>query len=114
MNINPFWYVCITVRFSLIFIVRWLYNKVNNKKMIKIILSIFLAIIGIGFLYKAITGSNNETQIAKVFWHETRAVHATLYLLASYYLVNDNINMCSLILFTDLLFSFSYRLLLNY
>ena len=35
--------------------------------MIKIILSIFLAIIGIGFLYKAITGSNNETQMLSMY-----------------------------------------------
>ena len=34
MKINPFWYLCITVRFSLILIFRWLYSTIDNKKMI--------------------------------------------------------------------------------
>ena len=113
MNINPFWYLCITVRFSLIFIIRWIYSSISDKKTSRIVLGTFLLVIGTGFLYKAITGSNNETQIAKVFWHETRAVHAVLFLLAGFYLMKDNLNMCSLLLFTDLMFSFFYRTLLN-
>ena len=113
MIVNPYWFICIIVRFSLILLVRWLYNTINNKKLIKISLSVFLMIIGIGFVYKGFTGSNNEIQIAKVFWHETRYVHGILYLLAGFYLLNDNLNMCSLILLTDLVFSFMYRILLE-
>lgn len=113
MDVNPFWYLCITVRFTLIFFIRWLYNTIKDKKMIRIILGTFLLIIGAGFLYKSIIGSNNEIQIAKVFWHETRAVHSVLYLLSGFYLLKDNLNMCSLLLFTDLMFSFFYRFILN-
>ena len=65
---------------------------------------------GLGFIRNGIIGSNNEVQVAKVFWHETRITHGILYILSSYYLYIDNLNMNSIILFTDLLFSFSYRL----
>ena len=68
---------------------------------------------GSGFMYKGYFGSNNEIQICKVFWHETRYLHGILYILSSYYLIKNNINMVSSVLFTDLLFSFSYRLLTN-
>ena len=39
---------------------------------------------GLGFLYKSFTGTNNETQIKEVFWHETRIIHAILFILGSY------------------------------
>ena len=54
---------------------------------------------------------NKEIQINKVFWHETRLLHGVLYLLAAYYLFNNNLNMNSLVLFIDIVFSLSYRLL---
>ena len=34
----------------------------------------------------------NIGKIAKVFWHETRYVHGSLYLLAAYYLYKKNID----------------------
>ena len=104
MKIHNFWYVCITVRILLIFLVYVLH------KHIKAYTSLILLPIGIGFLYKFITGSNEETQLAKVFWHETRLVHGMLLIFASYYLYIGNLNMNSIILFTDLLFSFTYRI----
>lgn len=102
MNINKLWYVCIIVRLSMILIIRYFNNK---SKFIPLI----LMAMGLGFMFKAITGSNNETQIAKVFWHETRYVHGSLYLLAAYYLYKNNLDMNSMILFTDVIFSFIYR-----
>ena len=68
-----------------------------------------LLLMGIGFIYKGFTGSNNEIQADKVFWHETRYVHGMFYLLASFYLSKNNINMTSLVLFSDIIFSFLYR-----
>lgn len=105
MKIHPIWYFCIFVRISIIYLIR--YFKKRNK--FKDLLPIILLIMGSGFIYNGITGSNNEIQVAKVFWHETRYVHGTLYLLAAYYLYNNNLDMNSLVLFTDIIFSFLYR-----
>lgn len=105
---HPLWLVCVCVRISIIFIIRYLY-KFRKNKFYKIMPAIIL-FFGLNFIRKGITGSNNEMQIAKVFWHETRIVHGALVTLASYYLYIDNLNMNSIILFTDLLFSFTYRL----
>ena len=72
-------------------------------------ISIILFAIGGGFIYKGIFGSNNEKQINKVFWHETRFLHGMLYILSGFYLFKENINMTSLVLLLDLISSFFYR-----
>jgi hypothetical protein len=113
MKINPLWYICLIVRLSLLFSIAYFYTKSENKKTVKIIGSLILLIMGLGFVWKAIFGSNNEIQISKVFWHETRYVHGLLYILASLYLYNDNIKMSSLLLFLDIVFSVSYRISTN-
>jgi hypothetical protein len=107
MKIHPLWYVCLFIRFSIIYIIRFFYERKNLKK----IFTLILTVMGLGFIYKWITGSNKEIQINKVFWHETRLLHGVLYLLAAYYLFNNNLNMNSLVLFIDIVFSLSYRLL---
>ena len=109
MNINPLWFACIIVRISIIFIIRYLTQLYKKNRILFLILSSILFLMGIGFLYKGRFGSNNEIQIARVFWHETRYVHGILYILSAFYLFNENVNMASLILFTDVLFSFLYR-----
>ena len=106
---HPLWILCVIVRISIIFIIRFLY-KYRKNKLYKIVPAIVLLLMGLGFIRNGIFGSNNEIQVAKVFWHETRIVHGALLALASYYLYIDNLNMNSIILFTDLLFSFTYRL----
>ena len=106
MKIHPLWTVCIFVRVLLILILR----KINHKKTIGLIV---LLLIGSGFLYKYFTGSNNEYQIRKVFWHETRIVHGLLYIMAAYFLLVGNINMMSLILVLDIVMSFLYRIFWN-
>jgi hypothetical protein len=68
---------------------------------------------GIGFMIKGYTGSNDEIQICKVFWHDTRYIHGMFYLLSSYYLYKKDIDMVSLLLLNDLIFSISYRLYTN-
>lgn len=104
MVIHPLWYLCLSVRVALIFGVRYLYF-IKQKKIAVIILTL----IGLGFIYQALTGSNNEIQINKVFWHETRITHGLLYLLSVYYLLTNNIDMSSVILGLDVLFSIIYR-----
>ena len=102
------WILCIAVRLSIPFIIDYFY-KFNNK--ITKYIAMLLLFVGSFFLYKAIFGSNNEIQIAKVFWHETRYVHSALYLLAGLYLFHNNIIVTKSLLFTDLYFSIVYRLI---
>nr|QDY52301.1 hypothetical protein 6_13 [Mimiviridae sp. ChoanoV1] len=109
MNIHPLWLICILVRSILILVIRYF----NNNKYLKNIFTFILALMGFGFIFKSLAGSNNEIQVKKVFWHETRLVHGILYILASYYLFNNNLNMNSIVLLTDLLFSLSYRFILR-
>lgn len=106
MNINNLWYICLIVRISFIFLIRYLYKEPFEN-----ILPYIVMLMGIGFIYKGITGSNDEIQVAKVFWHETRYTHGILYLLASIYLYNGNIDMSTLLLSSDVIFSIMYRLL---
>ena len=115
MNINPLWYVCLLVRVSIIFIFCFLSNSkvFKSHPIVKNVLAAVLFAIGAGFIYKGVFGSNNEVQLSKVFWHETRFVHGALYILASYYLYQNNIKMNSLVLTTDILFSIMYRLYMN-
>ena len=68
---------------------------------------------GLGFIYKGFTGSNSEIQVKKVFWHETRYVHGMFYVLAAFYLSKNNVNISSLLLLSDLIFSFLYRFILQ-
>ena len=112
MNIHPLWLACIFVRFSLIFVIRYVYENVKDDYL-HILIPVLLLIMGLGFFYKGFTGSNAEIQINKVFWHETRYIHGILYILASYYLWNKNVDMTSLVLSLDLIFSLLYRFILN-
>lgn len=107
---HPLWLLCLFVRISIVLIIRYLYSY-RKHKLYKLIPSIILLLMGLGFIYKSITGSNKEIQIKKVFWHETRTIHGILYILASYYLYNDNLNMNSILLINDLLFSLTYRIM---
>jgi hypothetical protein len=112
MKINPLWWICLFVRISLIFIIRYLFNNFKNTT-IYYLFVIILFVIGTGFIYKGIYGSNNEIQFSKVFWHDSRIVHGVIYLLSVYYLVNGNINMNSILLFIDIVFSITYRFVMN-
>ena len=53
------------------------FQNILNTLDIKIIVQLLVQV-----LYKALTGSNNEIQVNKVFWHKTRFIHAFLFLLA--------------------------------
>lgn len=96
MRIHPLWALCILTRLLL---------ALNIHRV-----SLFVPlVIGIGFVYKGITGSNEETQIAKVFWHDTRYFHGVVYLMAAYYIQAGKPDIARIILITDVLFSIMYR-----
>ena len=109
MNIHPLWFVCIFVRLTLICLIIYFNKKKNNN----MICSGIVLIMGMGFIYKGLTGSNNESQVNKVFWHETRYVHGMFYVLSSFYLFKNNVNITSLLLLSDVIFSFLYRFILK-
>jgi hypothetical protein len=112
MNIHPLWFLCLFTRCLLIFLIWYLINY-KNSKIVKTVIMILLVGIGLGFIRKAYFGSNNEKQVAKVFWHEARYVHGILYILASSYLFYNNLNMCLLLLLLDVIFSVLYRIILD-
>ena len=111
--IHMLWYCCIIIRFLLAYSLSKYFkdNKYWNSEYSKWI----ILVIGLGFTYKAWTGSNNETQITKVFWHETRGIHAFLYLLAFFlYIVKSSIFVeSSHVLMCDIIFSIIYRIYLE-
>ena len=107
MKINPLWSLCLIVRLAIIFLIRIYYKITIFKKLAALV----LILIGLGFTFKSLTGSNNEKQFSKVFWHETRGLHGFFYLLAAYYLYNNNINMNTLVLSLDICLSLLYRFL---
>ena len=89
MIIHPLWYFCLLVRFSLAGFV-WFQDEAGKFKTIT---SVVLLLIGLGFFRKYITGSNDEVQISKVFWHETRAIHGVFYTLSSILLFLGHSNL---------------------
>ena len=98
--IHPLWSFCILFRIALIVGAYYLNPK---------IITIILTIIGLGFLFKSIQGSNDEIQITKVFWHETRIIHSMFYLLAAFYSFQFSKKLVMILLSLDLLFSIIYR-----
>ena len=63
--IHLLWYFCISIRLFLAFSLS-VYSKYS--KYFKFV----ILVIGLGFAYKAFTGSNDEIQILKVFWHKLK------------------------------------------
>ena len=110
MKIHSLWAVCLIVRVSLAFLVKKFANKNNTYRYI---LFACIFAIGAGFVYRGLYGSNNEVQVARVFWHESRYGHAILYLLASIYIYNKNPKLSSVFILTDVAYSVIYRLLFN-
>lgn len=111
MNIHPLWTICLITRVSILLLAGFLINNKHEYTRLFSIITLFL--IGLAFLYKNLTGSNNEIQINKVFWHETRLVHSILYILSSYYLYRKNSVMTIICLGIDIIFSIIYRIVTN-
>ena len=104
MVIHPFWYICLSVRIALIFFIRYL-----DKNKLRKVGGLILSLMGLGFIYQALFSSNKEIQFNKVFWHETRIIHGILYLTSVYYLFDNNLEMNSIVLSLDIVFSLIYR-----
>lgn len=112
MNINPLWFVCIFTRLIIALLVWNLKEQPsNNRKVLIAFVYIILLVIGLGFIYKGITGSNNEKQVARVFWHNTRLIHGVFYIASSICLFVGYPKIASLLIITDVLFSIVYRIL---
>ena len=112
-KIHILWFVCIFVRILISltplvykYLLTFKFNSTIVKNLSKIN-KIIILFMGLGFLYKGIFGSNNETQVRKVFWHNTRLVHALLFILAGVYF--DKRLFSSLLLFSSVCFSIIYR-----
>ena len=97
--IHPLWYLCISIRLFMT------YSLLKYQKYSKYFKYVIL-VIGLGFGYKALTGSNNEIQIVKVFWHKTRFIHSFFFILA--YLM-PRLKMSAFVLIFDIIFSIIYR-----
>jgi len=105
MNIHPLWFICIAVRIGLAVLI--LKNK-NTK--LDTVLVVALALMTTGFFYKALTGSNDEKQIAQVFWHNTRLLHATFYFFAFFCLLQKKKKLSAAMVAADVVFSIIYRI----
>ena len=109
-KIHPLWFVCLFSRTLLIAVVYYIISNVKLHSYKNYVVFI-LAIMGSGFIFKYLTGSNNETQIAKVFWHDSRLLHGVLYLIAAIYASQENPKMSSITLSLDITGSLMYRFL---
>ena len=98
--IHPLWYLCISVRLFMIFSLLKYHKYYRYFKF-------GILFIGLGFGYKALTGSNDEIQIAKVFWHNTRFIHSFIFILA---FLMPKPKSSAYVLMTDIIFSIIYRL----
>ena len=108
MGVHPLWFICLLARF-LIVVAIFQTNRYWNHTYV----SLILFCMGGGFFYQGVFSSNDEVQIAKVFWHDSRYIHGAFYLASAYYLYNQNINMTSILLLSDICFSILYRLINN-
>lgn len=61
----------------------WVSRKEEHAKGTRILTAAALGAMGLGFALKSITGSNDEIQIGRVFWHDARWIHAMLFGAAS-------------------------------
>lgn len=101
--IHPLWLVCVVVR---IFLALSLIIYSKYSRYIKLI----ILVIGLGFAYKGLTGSNEEIQFTNVFWHKTRLIHSFLYLLAY---SMTSLKNSTIVLICDVIFSIMYRIYLE-
>lgn len=104
---HPLWFMCLFARILLIYLILFLNKRYD------LLAKIILFIIGGGFLYKGLIGSNNEIQINNVFWHEARIMHSLFYFAAFFYYMKKNIKMVKIILCMDIIFSIGYRYIFN-
>ena len=113
MKIHLLWFICLLVRFSMVLGIFYISTFKKDIIILDNIISLTLFLMGMGFIYKFITGSNNEIQIFKVFWHSSRIYHGLIFILASIMYFKDYKKIASILILIDILFSFIYRITLN-
>lgn len=96
-SIHPLWYICLSIR-TLIFYYL-LYNRPVLGQYIVLISSI-------GYFYQYINHTNDEIQIAKVFWNNDRPIHGVLMILLFLFY---NTKYAPFIFLIDLLYSLVSR-----
>ena len=106
---HPLWSLCLLVRVILISLTLYTGHLSTTWR---IVLGSSLGAMGVGFLYKSVTGSNNEVQVEKVFWHDSRAVHGVLFGLSAMYTFRDQPRLAGWVLTVDVVASVMYRILL--
>ena len=77
MKIHPLWFICLLVRFIIVLAI--LFISTLKNKWLDICIYSSLLLMGLGFIYKYFKSSNNEIQITKVFWHDSRIYHGLLF-----------------------------------
>ena len=115
MQIHSMWYLCLCIRISIVILLRCLMHgkKIKRRLVVTRIITCALLAIGVGFAYKSVTGSNDEYQLQKVFWHHTRFVHSILYTSAAFVALYGSSNTVSILLSADMSFSVLYRILFD-
>ena len=113
MKVNLLWYICLLVRFSIVLGIFYISTLTKDIIILDNIISLILFLMGVGFVYKYITGSNNEIQISKVFWHTSRIYHGLIFIFASITYFKNYKKIASILILIDILFSFIYRTSLN-
>ena len=100
---HPLWIVCLITRLTIA------YSTTINSLNTPVLL--VLVVIGTGFAYNSITGSNREIQLRAVFWHDARWVHAMLFIAAAVQLYYNRKTNARNLLLLDVVFSILYRLI---
>lgn len=113
MKVNLLWFICLLVRFSIVLGIFYISTLTKDIIILDNIISLILFLMGLGFVYKYITGSNNEIQISKVFWHTSRIYHGLIFIFASIMYFKNYKKIASILILIDILFSFIYRTSLN-
>lgn len=106
MKIHPLWYICVIFRLLFSIIV---YENIISVDVIKYV----LLCISLGFFYRSFTGSNNEIQFSRVFWHEVRIFHGVIFLLATIFSFYGKYGYSGFLILLDIIFSMSYRIIRN-
>lgn len=102
--------ICIPIRFSLIFISKYLKNKKNYKNLFSIMTLIFsLGFLKIYFLGSPLADSQlSWAGVEKVWWNDLRIAHGLLYLLFSIFYFLDYENAWYFLLADVLIGLFSF------
>lgn len=100
-RILAYLFVCLPIR-SIPIITLFMTNKFNVP------ISILYLIMGVGFLHRATTYTETQKGFTggKVWWQNLRLLHGIVYLLVSYLIYQNKIDVVRCLLIVDLLVGF--------